>query len=154
MPRFLTAFRFDVILFDPSGDAPAWGRSAAFSAVTGLEVEVEMESFREGGYHLGQRQLPGKTTSPTLVLKRGATTDPGFWEWVRACTSGPYPLPYVDGEVLVYENGDRDAAPSAIYAFHNGVVTKVKHADLDAKGTDVPIEELHIAHEGLERRPG
>lgn len=152
MSRFLTAFRFDVILFDVATGPPVWGGSASFSEVTGLEIEIEMQTFREGGYHRGQRQLPGKTSSPTLVLKRGATRDGGFWDWVHACTSGTYPLPYIDGEVLVYEAGEEEVEPRAVYAFTAGVVTKVKHADLDAKGSEVPIEELHIAHEGLERR--
>lgn len=124
----------------------------AFSEVTGLELNIEATALREGGYHGGVRQLAGKVTSPSLVLKRGLTLDDGFWAWIRRCTEGRYPLPYVSGVVTVFGPEGEAAAPRTRFAFANGLVTKVKSADLNAReAREVPIEELHIAHEGLMR---
>jgi phage tail-like protein len=127
----------------------------AFSEVTGLELNIEMTALREGGYNAGVRQLPGKVTSPALVLKRGVTLDDGFWAWIRRCTEGTFPLPYVSGDVIVFGPEGARGEPHARWSFTRGIVTKVKSADLSAaEARDVPIEELHIAHEGLMREPG
>ena len=57
----LTRFRFSVQI-DPSGqggDEGLTGGDGAFSEVSGLEMSIEMTTFREGGYHAGSRQLAG-----------------------------------------------------------------------------------------------
>ena len=56
----------------------------------------------------------------------------------------------MSGTILQLPPGGGDEI--ARFRFTNGIVTKVKSADLQATGsTNVAIEELHIAHEGLER---
>lgn len=127
------------------------GARGAFSEVSGLEITLEPVTFREGGYNRGARQLVGKTTNAPLVLKRGLSLDPAFWTWVQRCIDGTFPLPYVSGTVRVYQ-ASGSAAPAGVWRFENGIVNKVKAADLNAgTGREVPLEELHIVHEGLSR---
>lgn len=147
----LGTFNFEVVL-TPSGQGgdEDLTRVASFSDVSGLELSVEMVTVREGGYHGGVRQLRGRTTSPALVLKRGLSTDRGFWKWVQRCIDGPFPLPYIDGEILCYPAAGSSATPTR-WVFVNGLATKVRSADLTATGGQIAIEELHIAHEGLRR---
>lgn len=124
----------------------------AFAEVTGLELTIETTALREGGYNKGVRQLPAKVTSPPLVLKRGVTMDDAFWKWIRRCTDGTFPLPYVSGAITVFGPVGEANKLKATWHFVNGIVTKVKSADLAAaQAREVPIEELHIAHEGLMR---
>jgi phage tail-like protein len=153
--EFLSLFNFEVHL-TPSGlgGDETLARRAAFSEVSGLELNLEIREVREGGYNLGVRRLVGKASSPNLVLKRGVTLDAGFWEWIQACVNGQFPLPYLSGSVLQFPPAQqREEAKAARWTFINGIVTKVKSADLSAAGgTTLAIEELHIAHEGLERR--
>jgi phage tail-like protein len=156
---FLSRFNFSVAI-DVSGYGGDEGLAqggphaarGAFSEVTGLELNIEMTALREGGFNAGVRQLPGKVTSPVLVLKRGVTLDDAFWAWIRRCTDGTFPLPYVSGAITVFGPEGSAAAPKASWSFVNGIVTKVKSADLNAhEARDMAIEELHIAHEGLLR---
>ncbi len=121
--------------------------------MTGLETNIEVTAVREGGFNEGARRLVGKTTHPDLVLKRGVTLDLGFWQWIQACFGGTFPLPYLSGSVLQFLAAqDRGTGKPAEWRFSNGIVTKVKSADLNAAGgTNVPIEEVHIVHEGLVR---
>ncbi|WHO39162.1 phage tail protein [Sphingobium sp. AP49] len=150
-------FRVELVLSGLGGDeALVQGTTenpkGAFSEVAGLEIAIEPVTFREGGYHAGPRQLPGKTTTVPLVLKRGLSLDPGFWHWIRRCTQGGYPLPYISGSVFVRgpNPAEEDAAE---FRFVNGFASKVKTADLNAgDARDVPIEELHIVHEGWWRQ--
>lgn len=152
--QFLSSFNFAVhlsisglggdegLIRDPMG---------AFSEVSGLEYQIEMNALREGGYNQGVRQLVTRATQPELVLKRGMTADSAFWEWVQRCTDGTYPLPYISGTLGVYGPAGSQDAP-VIWRFINGIVTKVTAAGLNAAETStVPIEELRIAHEGLRR---
>ena len=156
---FLTRFNFSVeITVSGFGgdtglaDGSPHAARGAFSEVTGLELNIEMTALREGGYNLGVRQLPGKVSAPALVLKRGVTLDDAFWAWIQRCTDGTFPLPYVSGAITIFGPEGPRGDPQAVWSFTRGLVTKVKSADLAAKGaTDVAIEELHIAHEGLMR---
>ena len=151
----LTRFRFSVQI-DPSGQGGDEGLTdgeGAFSEVSGLEMSIEMTTFREGGYHAGSRQLAGKTTTVPLILKRGVSLDDAFWKWILRCVDGTYPLPYVTGSIHVQPPDGPESGDEAVWTFVNGIVTKVKSADLNAvEARDVGIEELHIVHEGLRRR--
>jgi phage tail-like protein len=150
----LSLFNFEVHL-TPSGRGgdEAFTSTAAFSEITGLELNIEIKELREGGYNQGVRRLVGKTSHPNLVLKRGVTLDTGFWELVQRCVDGTYPLPYLSGSILQFPPDQaRDELTAARWEFTNGIVTKVKSADPNAtNATAVAIEEIHIAHEGLER---
>jgi phage tail-like protein len=150
----LTNFNFAVEI-EVSGlggdEGLALGARGAFSEVAGLEITLEPVTFREGGYNRGSRQLVGKTTNPPLVLKRGLSLDRAFWAWVQRCLDGTFPLPYVSGTVRLYQAGGA-TDPGGVWRFEHGIVTKVKAADLNAAGArEVPLEELHIVHEGLSR---
>jgi phage tail-like protein len=151
----LTRFNFlvDIYASQYGGDSGiAYAAKGAFSEVTGLEVTLEPMTFREGGYHAGPRQLIGKTSVATLVLKRGVSLDSAFWDWIGRCTDGTYPLPYVSGSIRMRPPDGEVSGDEAAWSFTNGIVTKVKSADLSASDPkDVPIEELHIVHEGLSR---
>jgi phage tail-like protein len=152
--EFLSLFNFEVqLVASGRGGDDRVSRVAAFSEVGGLETNIEMRELREGGYNLGVRRLVAKTSHPNLVFKRGVTVDPAFWEWVQRCTQGVFPLPYVDGAIVqLSPAADRDPSKQVRFRFKNGIVTKVKSADLSGAGsTTIPIEELHVAHEGLER---
>ena len=126
----------------------------AFSEVSGLETNLEKKEIREGGYNLGVRQLIGRTTHPELVFKRGVSINTAFWRWIERSMNGPYPLPYISGKILVYPPSIvRDESKAAIWEFNNAIIIRVKSADLNAVSTtSLPIEELHIAHEGLSRK--
>ena len=121
----------------------AWPRAdGAFSEVTGLELTIEPTTFREGGYHLGPRQLIGKTTTTPLVLKRGVSLNAAFWTWIQRCTDGACPLPYVSGAIHAQPPDGDASGDEAVWSFVNGIVTKVKSADLNATcAQDVPMEE-------------
>jgi phage tail-like protein len=45
------------------------------------------------------------------------------------------------------QNGAGD--PVLTWALHRALPVKFKAADLNGKGSEVGIEELHLAHEGL-----
>ncbi len=52
-----------------------------FQSVSGLSVEYDYESFREGGENRFEHKLPVRTKYADLVLKRGMLTDSGVTKW-------------------------------------------------------------------------
>ena len=70
---------------------------------------------------------------------------------MRRCTDGTFPLPYVSGTIRIFQTSGSGSQPG-VWRFENGIVSKVKAADLNAtNGREVALEELHIVHEGLSR---
>jgi phage tail-like protein len=54
-----------------------------FQSVSGLSVEYDMESFKEGGENRFEHKLPVRTKYPDLALKRGMLRDSKVVEWCQ-----------------------------------------------------------------------
>ncbi len=119
--------------------------SGAFSECSGLEATMEPKVIKEGGRNWGAIQRVGKTIFATLVLKRGMTTTRDLWKWYEFVGTGKY-AHRLNVIVTMF-----DTSGQAVLAWKlaQALPIKFKAADLNAKGTDVAIEELHLAHEGL-----
>lgn len=59
-----------------------------FAEVSGLEVRVDVATYREGGENGFVHKLPGRMTWPHIVLKRGVTDSDALFNWVNK-TAGP-----------------------------------------------------------------
>ena len=75
----LTGFHF-LVSFDSLHALPVDSR---FQDVSGLDVEMEMESFTEGGQNRFTWQLPKRTRYADIVLKRGKIGDSAIVKWCR-----------------------------------------------------------------------
>ena len=54
-----------------------------FQSVTGLTVEYETETFKEGGENRFEHKLPVRTKYPDLSLKRGMLTESSVINWIK-----------------------------------------------------------------------
>ena len=75
----LTGFHFSVS-FDSLPSRPVDSR---FQDVSGLDVEMEMDSFTEGGQNRFTWQLPRRTRYSDIVLKRGKISDSAIVKWCK-----------------------------------------------------------------------
>ena len=143
--RFLLSF--DTSTVDPT--QPPSGTVAlcegAFSEVTGLEATMEAKVIKEGGRNYGPAQRMGPISFSTVVLKRGMTRNRDLWNWFWTVGQGGYALRMNATITMHDEMGDAVLSWELLRA----MPVKFKAADLNAKGTEVGIEELHLAHEGL-----
>jgi phage tail-like protein len=128
---------------DDGGAVPLCG--GAFSEVTGLEATMEPKVIKEGGHNYGAHQRMGQVTFATVVLKRGMTRNRDLWRWFWLVGQGAYAVRLTARVSLLDEEGQ----PVVSWDLERAVPVKFKAADLNGKGTDVGVEELHIAHEGL-----
>jgi phage tail-like protein len=123
-----------------------------FQEVSGLEFDMDVQEYLEGGRNDGAIRRVGRAKYQPIVLKRGMFySDSGrvnrdLWLWLQSITEGVRPVPRYDGIVEVMSVGDKAAA---IWTFDRGLPAKIRGPALNAKTGDIAIEELHIAHEGL-----
>jgi phage tail-like protein len=120
--------------------------AGAFAECTGLEATMEPKVIKAGGHNYGSFQRVGTVTFATVVLKRGMTRTRDLWKWFALTTAkGAYTY-RLDVTIRM-----RDQQGNAVISWRldKAMPVKFKAADLNARGTEVGIEELHLAHEGL-----
>lgn len=133
----------------PSGAALSDG---AFQECSGLEVEMDVQEYQEGGRNDGVIRRVGRGKYSPITLKRGMFFSAGgevnrdLWGWLQDVVAGQRPVARYDGIIQVMSSGENVVAT---WVFDRGLPQKVRGPELNAKTGEVAIEELHIAHEGL-----
>ncbi len=145
----LHVFRFHVDFHeDPTN--PETGKtplcSGSFSECTGLEATMEPKVIKEGGRNYGAIQRSGPVTFATVILKRGMTETRDLWKWFELVTVKAKYAHRLSATINMY---DVAGEAKVAWRLEHALPIKFKAADLNAKGTEVGVEELHLAHEGL-----
>jgi len=118
---------------------------AVFSEAGGLESETAVIEYRTGG-DATVHKLPGATTHANIVLRRGITKDADLWNWRQTVVQGR--VSRRNGSIILL---DDDGTEVVRWNFFDGWIAKWEGPVLNAKGNEVAIETIEIAHEGLER---
>ena len=122
-----------------------------FSEVSGLQVDLEVEEFAEGGESGFVHKLPGRLTWPNLVLKRGVTNDDNLLGWMHKSV----------GDGMVSRKGKANRTTAALslvglnakrlrtWSFEDALPVRWTGPSFAATSTDMAEEELEIAHQGV-----
>jgi phage tail-like protein len=101
----------------------------------------------DSGHELVQK-IPGRLTWEDITLKRGITADMAIWEWREQVEQGKMGDARRHGSVIMF---DRNYEEVARWNFENGWPSKVSGPSLNADSNDIGVEEITIAHEGIDR---
>ena len=151
----LTLFRFQVdfermSLGSPAGEGKVPICRGAFSECTGLEATMEPKVIKAGGWNYGAQQRAGPVTFGTVILKRGMTTTRDLWKWFSHVNEqGTLRLPARRRHPRRQPRGRAARHGARRSGCISALPVKFKCGDLSARATEVGIEELHLAHEGL-----
>jgi phage tail-like protein len=126
-------------------DNLAWG---SFIECTGLSSTTEVIATREGGDNVTEKKLPGQTTYGDLTLKWGLTASTRLWEWRQQVILGDVNF-RKNGSVVVYDLAN--AREVTRWNFLQAWPTKWEGPAFNAKGNEIAIDTLVLAHEGLTR---
>jgi phage tail-like protein len=151
----LPAFAFHVS-FSGGSFAPLGGVEAAvsggFSEITGLEATMEPKVIRAGGINYGAVQRPGPVSFATVVMKRGIVEARHLWAWWslfagadRKANGGWARAHRCNVHIALM----RERRAVLGWTLEKAMPVKFRVGDLNARGTEVAVEELHLAHEGL-----
>jgi phage tail-like protein len=141
--RFQVDFETDPIAGGATKPVPLC--SGAFAECTGLEATMEVKVIKEGGRNYGVIQRTGPVTFATVVLKRGMTTTRDAYKWFEMVGNGSYAY-RLAATITMF---DPSGAGVLSWKLEKALPVKFKAADLNAKSTEIGVEELHLAHEGL-----
>ncbi len=130
----------------------------SFAEVTGLNAELEIEEYREGGNNFAPRKFPRWGRFSTISCRRGVTASTDLWDWYRRVQFAPPPtIERRNGFVLVNAHGTpggqtaANVSPIAAWFFQNALPERLIGPSLNARGNEIAIESLEISHEGLLR---
>lgn len=150
-------FNFELVFTDDSlpaggGDDPKI--AGGFSECTGLEGTMEPKVIKVGGRNDGPAQRVGPVTWATVVLKRGVGTGNELFEWfsrsLRGKALGTRATVSIRVKSHARDGAGGEARTVRTWRLLRALPVKFKTADLNARSGEIGIEELHLAHEGLE----
>jgi phage tail-like protein len=94
----------------------------------------------------GVQKLPGLARYPDVILRRGVIGSLDLYEWINDIRNGASNAARTVTIQLLSEDG----APVLTWKLSRAWPSKYSGPALDAKGTDVAIEELVLSYERLE----
>jgi phage tail-like protein len=121
---------------------------AFFKSVSGLRYETEIVPVREGGANDTTFQLVGATKWSNIVLKQGFSGSPELLQWREDWIKGT--MNRISTGTIYQLNTALE--PVASWTFYRGWPAKWEISEFDASKSELSIETLEIAHEGIESK--
>jgi phage tail-like protein len=118
---------------------------AVFSECSGLEAEVEVFEYEEGGLNSYVHKLPGRVKYSDLTLKRGMATSDELWEWYKKALGGKIERKNIS--VILYNTSGEEYRR---WNFREAYPVKWTGPDFKADDNTVAIETLVLSHRGME----
>jgi phage tail-like protein len=120
------------------------GTLGGFSECAGLEMTLDIEEYREGGNNSTTLRFPSRIKWTNLRLKHGLTSRNDLWLWHYSFVQGS--VQRRDG-LITLQDEQKNAVRS--WSFTRGIPVKWSGPTMNASQSQIAIEELEIAHEGL-----
>ena len=118
-----------------------------FSEVSGIQVEIEVHDYREGGRNEYIHKLPGPTRyASNLILKRGMTDSDLLWIWHEFVTFGI--IVRINGSILLLDAAGREKWR---WNFFDAYPVKWTGPQLRADSNSVAVETLELVHRGIHK---
>ena len=116
-----------------------------FQSVTGLTVEYDTESFKEGGENRFEHKLPVRTKYPDLSLKRGMLIDSKVTNWVKGILQDRDFVNNKPCEIQVSLLNEKHV-PLRTWHVYNCWPKKWSISDFNAQENAVVVETLDLSY--------
>ncbi|MEO4006922.1 MULTISPECIES: phage tail protein [unclassified Flavobacterium] len=122
------------------------GTKLGFTEVTGMQIETDVTEYRHGASpDFSKIKMPGLRKFSNITLKRGSfKSDNEYFTWLNTIN-----LNTVERRSVTISLLDETGAPAITWKVKNAFPVKLQATDLKADASEVAIETLEIAHEGL-----
>ncbi len=131
------SFRFSIHL---DGVAPA-----GFSDCNGLQVDLDVQEYAEGGVNTHTLKFPTRAKQVNLILKRGIV-DRSLWAWYQNLRNGT--VERKSGSIRLRDPGTNDVV--AEWRIREAFPCRWTGPELSAKQNSLAVEALELCHQGLE----
>ncbi len=122
------------------------GTKIGFTEVSGLDVETELIEYRHGAsLEFTKTKMPGMQKYSNITLKRGSfQSDNEYFQWWNTVK-----LNTIERRDITVSLLNEEHEPLIVWKIKNAWPLKVQPTDLKADGSEVAIETIELAHEGL-----
>ncbi len=120
--------------------------AGGFSEVTGFDASIDVIEYREGDMVTTPMKLPGLKKYGNITLKQGLADSMVLYDWLIAGVDGA-----VQRKTITITLLDEEEAPAASWQVINAWPMHYTAPDFNATSSEVAIETLEIAHEGMTR---
>jgi len=117
---------------------------AAFSEVSGLDIQLEVQEYKEGGLNSYTHKLPGRVKYSDLTLRHGNAGSDDLWKWYRDVCQGKVERKNLS--VVLFDPAGQEVRR---WSFAGAYPVKWKGPELKVETKGVAIDTLVIAHRGL-----
>jgi len=124
-----------------------WGGTrVGFSEVSGLDIEIEAVSVRDGSSPVDSgRKIPGLRKFSNIILKRGIIKgDNEFFNWINTKSAGN-----IERRNIVINLLDDSHSPIFTWQVKNAFPVKYIGPVLISDDSEIALETLELTHEGL-----
>ena len=120
--------------------------AAGFSEASGFDLNIDVMEYREGDMVQTPMKLPGLKKYGNITLKWGLTSSMDMYEWISLGVDNE-----VERKTITITVIDDAGADAASWQVINAWPMSYKAPDFNATSSEVAIESLEIAHEGMTR---
>lgn len=113
-----------------------------FQSVSGLSVEFDTETFKEGGENRFEHKLPVRTKYPDLSLKRGMLTDSALIAWVLDSLQNRVFKPAQVNVTLLNE----EHQPLKTWSVFHAWPRKWSVSDFNAQENSIVVETMDLSY--------
>jgi phage tail-like protein len=117
---------------------------AVFAEVSGLEVEIEVTPYEEGGVNDHVHKLPGRAKVSDITLRNGVTNSRELWNWFRKTMQGQFERKNVSIIMVDQQGRERQR-----WDFQEALPIKWTGPQLKAEQSMLAIQTLVLTHRGL-----
>ena len=125
-----------------------WGSTTniPFQEVSGLVIEAQPINYRHGNSPVfSEISMPGLVKNSNVTMKKAVfTKDNSFWDWYVKIKMNT-----IERQNVVIKLLDEGGNPTMTWTLINAWPTKITSTDLKSDGSEVAVESIEIAHEGL-----
>jgi phage tail-like protein len=130
------------------GDGNTEGAQAGFQEISGIGMEVTVSEYRTGNSRENSvMKITGMNKASDVTMKRGVIGSLNLYKWLDEIRNGNQAA--LRTVTIQLQNEDHTAVV-ATWKLMRARITKHTSGPLNAKGTDVAMEELVLAYERLE----
>jgi phage tail-like protein len=122
----------------------------AFQEVSGLSKEMALEEVVSGGENRFKYRLPGNTSYPNRVLKRGvAQAESPLVGWCQTTLDGGVGQP-IKAQDIIVSLLDEDGQSALSWTFVKAFPIKWQMSDLKSQESSILVETIELAYRYFE----
>ena len=121
--------------------------AGSFSEVSGFDATMDVVEYRAGDDPaITPTKLPGLIKYGNITLKWGSSETMVLYDWLIDITAGT-----IEKKTVTLTALDEEGSPAASWRCINAWPVKYTAPDFNGTSSEVAIETIELAHEGLTR---